>query len=398
MLRIALIAAGTLAFVTLYLFREGGRAPYALNRLAGPESRTGDASAFSSGRTSNFIALDTPLDSLPFSGSSLRHMVMVAGHAVLKPFSPSKNPAQDSEHVKNMTSWVTKAYQNADDVRLYLEHIRIGADLAARDPSALLVFSGGQTDKDSKWSEGMSYWHAARALNLFDSQRTKTSRGSIPLDYRAVVEGNARDSYENLLYSLCRFRALTGNYPEKVTVVSYPYKHVRFVHFHAASMRYPIEDFHFLALSSAKKGTRLEEFGGAEDTHAEHHKSVDRKGSDGPSIAAELYRSQLALVGDVEKARISKKDDELASIPDHELEHSLKSFLRDPHGCFPPLSDKKLARDPWKVGPASADTCPEMRGLMDACVPGVRKGIVSGGKDGIRRMWTGPVPWAPRRA
>jgi hypothetical protein len=57
----------------------------------------------------------------------------------------------------------------------------------------------------------------------------------------------------------------------------------------------------------------------------------------------------------------------MASIPLHELEHSLGSFLADPHGCFDPLSTKKLARDPWGRGVDVADTCPEMKGLIEVC-------------------------------
>lgn len=37
---------------------------------------------------------------------------------------------------------------------------------------------------------------------------------------RALTEEHARDSFENLLFSVCRFRELTGRYPSNVTVSS----------------------------------------------------------------------------------------------------------------------------------------------------------------------------------
>lgn len=37
--------------------------------------------------------------------------------------------------------------------------------------------------------------------------------------HRALTEEHARDSFENLLFSVCRFRELTGVYPQNITVI-----------------------------------------------------------------------------------------------------------------------------------------------------------------------------------
>ena len=37
---------------------------------------------------------------------------------------------------------------------------------------------------------------------------------------RTLTEEHARDSFENLLFSICRFRELTGVYPRNITVRS----------------------------------------------------------------------------------------------------------------------------------------------------------------------------------
>lgn len=36
--------------------------------------------------------------------------------------------------------------------------------------------------------------------------------------WRAMTEEHARDSFENILFSVCRFRELTGTYPHNITV------------------------------------------------------------------------------------------------------------------------------------------------------------------------------------
>ena len=45
---------------------------------------------------------------------------------------------------------------------------------------------------------------------------------------RAVTEEFARDSFENLLFSICRFYEIVGKWPEQVTIVSWSFKKNRF--------------------------------------------------------------------------------------------------------------------------------------------------------------------------
>ena len=42
---------------------------------------------------------------------------------------------------------------------------------------------------------------------------------------RALTEEHARDSFENLLFSVCRFRELTGLYPQNITVSPFNLKY-----------------------------------------------------------------------------------------------------------------------------------------------------------------------------
>ena len=60
------------------------------------------------------------------------------------------------------------------------------------------------------------------------------------------LQEHARDSFENLLFSLCRFHSLTGRYPERLLLVSYEFKHERFASLHAKALRWPPTRLEFL--------------------------------------------------------------------------------------------------------------------------------------------------------
>lgn len=56
---------------------------------------------------------------------------------------------------------------------------------------------------------------------------------------RMTTETFAMDSYENLLFSIARFREYTGKYPERITIVGYAMKKERFESLHAKAIRWP---------------------------------------------------------------------------------------------------------------------------------------------------------------
>lgn len=87
-------------------------------------------------------------------------------------------------------------------------------------------------------SEAFSYWQVAQILleDMDEEAETKEL-----LRGRMVTEEYARDSYENLLFSICRFSEMTGNYPDKITVVGFEFKRYRFENIHRQAIRYPKE-------------------------------------------------------------------------------------------------------------------------------------------------------------
>jgi hypothetical protein len=141
----------------------------------------------------------------------LANLILVAGHAVYV--------GHDFLRPESDRNWFLQPFQRGEPP-FYVEHIRAGVDLAARDSSSLLVFSGGQTRLEAgPRSEGQSYWNLADYFRWW----------SLPeVSERVTTEEFARDSYENLLFGICRFKELASHYPSSVTVVSWAFKEERF--------------------------------------------------------------------------------------------------------------------------------------------------------------------------
>lgn len=113
------------------------------------------------------------------------------------------------------------------EARQLIEHIEAGVKLVARDPDATLVFSGGQTKRRAgPVSEGSSYWFAASRLDWF---------GRPDVRERAFAETYARDSFENLLFSVLHFFRQRGSLPDKIVFCGWAFKKKR-VRYHASTL------------------------------------------------------------------------------------------------------------------------------------------------------------------
>ncbi|XP_057442840.1 uncharacterized protein C57A10.07 isoform X2 [Lotus japonicus] len=223
---------------------------------------------------------------------------MVAGHSIYTSSSCGRIEKEDS--------WFLESYQrNPGQAATFVTHIREGVEIAAKDEAALLLFSGGETRKDAgPRSEGQSYWAVADSKGWFGKEES--------VKWRALTEEHARDSFENLLFSVCRFRELTGAYPQNITVVSYDFKEERFAHLHRSAMGFPESRFFYAGTPATSNA-----------------KAAALKGE-------ELVRTQ---------------------------------FLRDPYGCRGSLYHKKLKRDPFHRSIPYPNGCPEIAALFRYCGP-----------------------------
>ena len=143
---------------------------------------------------------------------------------------------------------------------------------------------------------------------------------------RATTEEFARDSYENLLFSICRFREVTGHYPSKVTVVGFSFKKARFSDLHRAAIKFPLEHFFYVGVDP------------------ENPKDPNGGGSGSGSREAAMKGEQARSV-----------------IP----------YSKDPYGCGEELQKKREERNPFHRSHGYYFGCPELRELLDYCGPAI---------------------------
>ena len=135
------------------------------------------------------------------------------------------------------------------------------------------------------------------------------------LKSRIFLEEFARDSYENLLFSICRFHELAGEYPSKITVIGFDFKDHRFTDLHRAAIGFPADNFSYIGLKP-------------EDEKFLHSKAVS-----GELIAA-------------------------------------SQFKKDMYGCSnPSLTNKRIIRNPFKRTTPYELSCPDLRELLSWCGP-----------------------------
>lgn len=151
--------------------------------------------------------------------------------------------AQDMAREEN---WILEPFQKGQ-VATFMRHIKTGLDLAANHTQALLIFSGGQTRaRAGPRTEALSYYQVAEKGLRWNAHPE--------ISMRAMSEEYARDSFENVLFSLCRFRQVTGAYPAHVHVVSFEFKRARFVDVHRRALRYPRARFTFHGVDPTSGG------------------------------------------------------------------------------------------------------------------------------------------------
>jgi len=262
-----------------------------------------------------FLAPSPTVDVLPFDAtklSSLDHLVVVAGHAVV--VAESLDSAEWQDDV-----WYLLDYQRNQDLPHELvAHIKRGVEVAAQDSEALLVFSGGQTRSAAgPRDEGSSYYRVAEHYKWWGHASTAGSSqdSGLLIQQRTVTEDYATDSFQNLLFSVARFNEVVGHYPGRITVVGFEFKRRRFEELHRAALDFP--------------------------------------------------RSRFQYIG-VQPTRGSRFD--FASAELGERRNAVRQFEADPYGCNnPDLEAKRDARNPFRRTNPYPLACPELADLFNWC-------------------------------
>ncbi len=88
-------------------------------------------------------------------------------------------------------------------------------------------------------SEALSYYNVAYHQDWFQFKVDPS---------RISTEIFAKDSFENILFSICRFYELTRKYPSRITIVGFEFKKKRFVELHRPALRFPLERFSYVGI------------------------------------------------------------------------------------------------------------------------------------------------------
>ena len=240
---------------------------------------------------SNSIHRRSILDAPDRHWDKLDKLILVAGHAVY--VGDDRRAAADDR------SWVLQNFQKGEPT-CYIEHIRRGVELAALQPNSLLVFTGGQTRLEAgPNSEAKSYCLLADQFDWWKMTDV--------ID-RTAIEEYARDSYENLLFGIARFRECTSVYPASIEIVSWAFKRERF-DFHRETIIWPGDDQHY-------------------KYHAVNN----------PNYLAQTLEGEAKTFG---------------------------AFKQDPFGTEDHLRSKRARRNPFYQMPPYPATCPEIAGLIN---------------------------------
>ncbi|SNX82576.1 uncharacterized protein MEPE_01282 [Melanopsichium pennsylvanicum] len=293
----------------------------------------------------------------------LNHLVVVTGHAIWA--------GCDVKGKDNDENWVLEEYQRGGSVNTFYKHIEKGLQLTNEDPNALLVFSGGQTRPNSLQTEAESYYSLAIATNLevpmiagslsnttttTTTTTTATASSSVGAlahanaavatrhglqDARMTTENFALDSFENLLFSIARFREYTGHYPSRITVVGYGFKKARFEDLHAKAVRWNTRGF-------LRNGERTFQYVGIDDELSDSEASAQYRG---------------------EKLK------------------AFNLFDKDMYGCHGRLRQKRIERNPTRRFHPYMSSAPEIADLLNWC---------PAPDSGLQGLYPENLPWDAR--
>lgn len=163
--------------------------------------------------------------------NNIKSLVIVAGHSIYI--------GKNYNNVFDDSNWMLFPFQKGEP-KLYIEHIKKGCEIAKSDKSSFLIFTGGQSRKEAYVrSESQTYYEIADDLCLFDDD----------LRERTTTEEFSRDSFENLLFPICRFREFLSYYPQHITLVTFAFKERRF-RLHCEALRLPKNKVSFVGVNN----------------------------------------------------------------------------------------------------------------------------------------------------
>ncbi|KAF2262751.1 hypothetical protein CC78DRAFT_467397 [Lojkania enalia] len=186
----------------------------------------------------------------PPSYDGVENLVVVCCHAIFHPDVLDPSFPLNSPH--NESNWYLAPFQESNaetgkpgEHETFLAHMSAGVETLTIGPwadSSVLVFSGGVTKAAlTPLSEARSYYHAALAEAMVNGYRDGGPVKTLFDQGRILLEEQATDSFQNLLFSILLFRQTTGFYPKQIRIITHAFKSKRFLDLHAQAIRWPVD-------------------------------------------------------------------------------------------------------------------------------------------------------------
>lgn len=253
----------------------------------------------------------------------IENMIILPCHSVFAPeLNEAKDYPKDDRFAIGMdpNNWLMASFQKkSNDQYSFMKHMEHALlELHANIGNTALVVSGGFTKPEIEKSEASSYLDMAKAVGFLKNPYFR-------IGTNILLEEHARDSHENVLYSLSTFYKKFQKFPKKITIVGFGFKRERFLSSHLTTLGYykPTKEI---------KGMKDEE----KWPDSVHVKYV----SQGPFLEKSENQSDEEF-----KVYESEFWDSLGK---SERENALALFNVNPFGSRgSKLYDKKIARDPW---------------------------------------------------
>lgn len=211
-----------------------------------------------------------------FNGRSTEkvRMIMVPCHAVWNPlfFSSSYENFGQSADYWDLAPFQYEGHDHIAFIKHGLAAIYTLANLLPLQ-NGVVIFSGSQTSvKHTCFSEAQSYFMLMRKilcanqdgiLKCFEDDMEiisylydiKKQLSTLTLDIDTLfssgyitTEEFALDSFQNLLFSIYRFKEFTSVYPTDITIVGFGFKKERFLKYHAKSIDFDIKRLGYISI------------------------------------------------------------------------------------------------------------------------------------------------------
>ncbi|KAI0836702.1 hypothetical protein F5Y06DRAFT_298389 [Hypoxylon sp. FL0890] len=166
------------------------------------------------------------------SSKQPEHLIIVCCHGIW---------LDDPTRGHDENEWLIAGFQKGE-TPTFIEHIKAGLRVLKRDPTSVLMFSGGPTRKETRLSEARSYANIASANAYFGILSEAEAIERISCEERAL------DSYYNVLFSLVKFWYDYGTWPKKLTIVSHAFKRERLVDCHCGAIGFSLDRVDFVGV------------------------------------------------------------------------------------------------------------------------------------------------------